>query len=89
MTGAARGADTPRREPACHGFGILQRRPVRWGRDLGDRAGGVEVVIPRGLISHPRGVGEGGPGEVPSPTEPSEDSEVKLKEPVGLLRPRS
>ena len=57
--------------------------------DLGDRAGGVEVVIPRGLISHPRGVGEGGPGEVPSPTEPSEDSEVKLKEPVGLLRPRS
>lgn len=55
-----------------------------WGTGLG-----VEVVIPRGLISHPRGVGEGGSGEVPSPTEPSEDSEVKLKEPVGLLRPRS
>lgn len=65
VTGAARGADTPRREPACHGLGVLQRGPVRWvgtGRTALRR--GEELFVgaqhPKARRQHPC------PGEVPS-----------------------
>lgn len=61
VTGAVRGADTPRREPACHGFGILQRRPVRWGRDLGDRAWGAEQLLCEAWPLSPSRAREGRP----------------------------
>ena len=62
--GSDGGGAGPRHSPpraACHGLGVLQRRPVRWGRDVGDRAGGrcgystgLGHALPRGREGSPR-----------------------------------
>lgn len=70
VTGAARVADTPRREPARHGLGVLQRGPVRWvgtgGPGCGSASGpstegtgpGLDGPLPDRL--YPRGTGGAG-----------------------------
>lgn len=67
VTGAARVADTPRREPARHGLGVLQRGPVRWvgtggpgcgsasGPSTAGRGPGVDCPLPGRL--YPGGTG--------------------------------
>lgn len=67
VTGAARVADTPRREPARHGLGVLQRGPVRWvgtggpgggsasGPSTARRGPGVDGLLPVRL--YPGGTG--------------------------------
>lgn len=81
VTGAARSADTPRREPTCHGLGILQRRPVRWGRELGYRAGWRSGYL-AGLTSRRRG---GRPWRRSSSLGPTW-AELECKELVAPLR---